>query len=119
MRLKLRQTDILFSRYIRKRAGWHCERCGKGYEEGDRGLHASHYFSRKNENTRFCPLNVFSHCFGCHQHLGSNPEEFRDWVIKKIGQKEYDKLKLRAHLTKKRDDKQDLLYIKELIKNEV
>ena len=42
------------------------------------------------------PDNVFLHCYGCHQYLGSRPSEFREWVIDKIGEGRYELLQQRA-----------------------
>lgn len=35
---------------------------------------------------RYDPLNAFAHCFFCHQHLGGNPELFRDWALEQLGE---------------------------------
>src|SRR5690349_13419351 len=66
--------DYWFSLCVRQRANWHCECCGNYYEPwigkngepANPGLHCSHYIGRANYATRFEPLNVFAHCYGCH-----------------------------------------------------
>ncbi len=35
---------------------------------------------------RWAKDNAFAMCFGCHQKLGSNPDDFREWVSAKIGE---------------------------------
>ena len=93
MAVKINPADKWFSKCVREAADWKCECCGKQYEEGTSGLHCSHYFGRKNYSVRFCGgggnegvTNAFSHCFGCHQKLGSNPYDFTKWVTDTIGE---------------------------------
>ena len=73
-------ADTWFSRCVRERAGWRCESCGKQYNEGDTGLHCSHFIGRGNWAVRFEPLNAFAHCFGCHMKFEGNPNMFVEWV---------------------------------------
>lgn len=40
------KADLIFSDYIRKRANYCCERCGKHYPPKTNGLQCSHNFSR-------------------------------------------------------------------------
>jgi len=54
-KIKIRKADSLFSNYIRRRADWKCEACGKDYLTNKQGLHCSHYWGRGRENTRFDP----------------------------------------------------------------
>ena len=93
-RLKIRADDTAFSLCVRERSGWRCERCGNQFQIGQaRGLDCSHYFSRKAYSTRHHPLNAFAHCRGCHQHLGSNPELFREHYIEVLGEENLETLK--------------------------
>lgn len=117
--IKPRKTDTLFSTYIRTKRGWRCERCGRlGKYEGQTlyKMEASHYFSRRFENTRFDEDNVRCLCFTCHQRMGGHTREEKSeydlWMQELLGPTGYKQLKLRANLYKKRDDKQDLMYIK-------
>lgn len=86
MSIKITPADRWFSMCIREAADWTCECCGKKYEERSMGLHCSHYFGRRNKALRFCPDNAFAHCFGCHQKLGSNPDDFQRWMLNKVGE---------------------------------
>lgn len=120
--MKLRQSDIVFSKYIRLR-DFGCVRCGTPVRLNNEGLpvshHASHYFGRGRENTRFDPENVDCLCHGCHKIWGSDDKEgYRNFKINQLGQKEYDLLTLRANQHKKRDDKMDLLQAKLLLDEE-
>ena len=103
--------DIGFSLLIRNRSNWRCEACGD-YLGGNRSsLHASHFHSRRKQSTRYDPQNVFAHCFTCHQKLGENRHKFRAWVKTKLGDIEYELLRLRANEIVKRTaaDKKELL----------
>ncbi len=97
MKLRIDALDQLFSLYIRARAGWKCERCGKYYPEGDRqGLDCSHFVGRAHKGTRWAEDNAAAHCRGCHQHLGANPILFVDWIINHMGGQRYALLRARA-----------------------
>ena len=66
-KLKRTEADRLFSIYIRARADWTCERCGRIFYGSRRFLDCSHFFSRSNRSTRFDPRNAASLCRSCHQ----------------------------------------------------
>jgi len=90
--MKITPADHWLSMCVKERAEWKCERCGTQYHYPAYGLDCSHYFSRTNKAVRHEPLNVFSHCRGCHQYLGDNPHIFREWVMNKLGIYNYDTL---------------------------
>ncbi len=107
MGLKITPLDNAFSLLIRERADYTCERCHREYPNrdfpgGSPGLHASHYWGRANQSTRFCGMNVFAHCYGCHSYLGGRPHEFKSWIFEVIGELNYDELTLRANEVCKR-----------------
>ena len=112
---KLRKSDTLFSLYLRKKRGYKSDLSGRFYSEG-KGLQVSHFHGRRNENTRFDEENCDILSFFEHQHFEENPHEYQLWKMKQLGQRKYDNLTLRSNLYKKRDDVQDFLYVKELIK---
>ena len=120
--IKRRKSDIDFSNYIREKAGWKCEYCGRVCKIGDlkiAQLEASHYFSRSHENTRFDICNVYSMCSSCHKRLGGHRSdekgEYDVWVKERL-KDGYTLLKIRSSLYKKRDDVLDLMYVRELVK---
>jgi hypothetical protein len=86
------------------------------YEVGDKGLHNSHFYGRANENTRFEPDNCDALCHGCHRYFTANPEFYRTWKLKQLGQKRYDTLMLQAHTYKKKDRKMELIIWTEALK---
>lgn len=85
--VKLRAADQWFSKCIRERAAWHCERCGSYFPPGSgrAGLHCSHFYGRGSWATRFNPDNCFSICYGCHAFLGANPAIHRAFYVEKNG----------------------------------
>jgi len=119
MKVKLRPTDKLFSKYIRKRDNYTCQRCRTVYPNGGRGLHCSHYWGRGRENTRFDPENCIALCFGCH-HIwgGDGRDEYTEYMQNKLGDERFEHLRIRAHIYKRRDDALDMIAIKELLKEE-
>lgn len=98
--IKITSADRWFSKCVRERANWTCERCYRKTPDDKRmGLHCSHYISRANWSTRFDPDNAFAHCYGCHQFLSSHPSDFREWVIQRIGSILHDRLVANARKT--------------------
>ena len=107
----------MFSKYIRSRDNYTCQRCGKVHPGGGRGLHCSHYWGRGRENTRFDPEDCIALCYGCHRIWGGDERsDYTAFMRRKLGDTGYDLLDIRAHTYKKRDDKLDEIIIKELLK---
>lgn len=96
MAIKRTPADDAFSKCIRESVAYMCERCGSVHTPSSQGLHASHYHTRGNWSVRFDPDNVSAHCYGCHQHLGSHPAEFKVWMRNKLGEARFDWLELRS-----------------------
>lgn len=85
-KIKRLPADDAFSKCVRERSDWRCEVCGTEYEPGSQGLHCSHYFGRRAYGVRFDPDNAFAHCFGCHQKMGANPDDFTRWATEQLGE---------------------------------
>lgn len=118
MKLQIRKADTLFRKYLLGLRNYTCARCGRRYpEDGCRGLHVSHYWGRSRENTRYDLDNCDLLCFGCHQLWGHGDQrgEYTNYMTKKLGQKGYDLLQVRAYTYKKRDDKLDEVILRELL----
>lgn len=107
MKIKIRKVDTLFSNQVRERANWKFESCHKDYRNNRQGLHCSHYFGRGRENTRFDFDNCMALCMYCHLQLGHGDrrEEYTELMIKRLGNKGFKNLKIRAYQFKKKDDK--------------
>ena len=101
--VKATKWDKVFSKYIRARDNWTCQRCGKSHPQNSQGLHCSHYVGRGNYSTRFDEDNCEALCYGCHRHLGSNPSQHRSHKIEKLGKIQFRKLMQKSRqLTKRR-----------------
>ena len=115
--MKLDKADVTFSKYIRTRDKWKCQRCKTQYESPTMGLHNSHYFGRGKESTRFDPENCDALCFKCHIEWGSaNREEYRRFKINQLGEKKFRDLEIRAETLIKKDRKVSYLIATQLLK---
>jgi len=118
-KIKLRKTDRLYTEYLRRKYDYICQRCGRGYSPDNcRNLGVSHYWGRWHENTRFDDDNCVPICtLPCHRLWGGEERpEYKEFMVNRLGQKGYDLLELRKHIRKKRDDKADLIILKEMLK---
>lgn len=97
MKLKMTPADKLFSRCVRERANWACERCGNTPDP--QGLHCSHYIGRGNWSVRFDPDNAFAHCYGCHMKLGADKHMFEEHYLEVFGMKTLDAILRRKENT--------------------
>lgn len=95
--VKIKAADRYFSRCVRERADWRCERCGAQHQPGSQGLHCSHFHGRGKWGLRFHPDNAFSLCYGCHSYVGSHPSEHTLFVEQKIGRGRVDMLQEMAN----------------------
>ena len=87
-----KDLDKLWSAVVRKRWGNYCAGCGKP------GNQAHHFFHRAaGSYARWSAENGILLCFGCHirkVHQRGDVEPIREALIKKIGQEEFDRLKV-------------------------
>lgn len=91
--IKIDVRDTLFSKLVRERAGWKCERCGQQFrppeKDGDNshlsGLHCAHIClgGRRQNSTRFWPWGSISACYGCHSFIDANRME-KEIVARRI-----------------------------------
>jgi len=93
--IKLNPLDILFSRYIRAKAGYTCEFCGRK-PANRQGLHCSHFIGRRYQNTRFLETNCACLCFTCHNYMHDFPSVHREFFIKRIGSDKLEQLEIIA-----------------------
>jgi len=117
-KVKLRTTDRLWTKYRRIRCEFTCQYCGRVYPEDNcRNLGVSHYHGRAHENVRFDEENTPCLCsIPCHTYFDTHKTEYRDWMLKRLGQERFDMLQLKAHIHKDRDDKSDAIIIRQMIK---
>ena len=94
---KIFPSDREWSKYIRTRDMWTCQRCSKQYDPPTSALHCSHFWSRGNWSVRFDEDNCEALCYGCHSYLGGNPVEFHKYYLEKLGQERFDALEQRKN----------------------
>ena len=120
MNIRLDPADKVFSQYIRLRDG-KCQRCRSlvivNLKTGLPISHQnSHFFGRGKESTRFDPDNCCCLCMACHRLWGSDErEDYRAYMVKKLGQRGFDALTIRANQTVKKDRKMSLIQAKLLL----
>lgn len=92
------KLDKVFSLYIRLRDAmpngyFRCISCGeiKPFDQADCG----HYFSRTHLATRFDERNCHAECRYCNRFKADHLDGYRENLIRKIGQREFDLLRLR------------------------
>jgi len=122
MKIKLRKADKLFTQVVRLKFEYTCQKCGKEYNPYNKGklrnLGVSHYYGRSRENTRFDMDNVTLLCnFPCHRKWeGEEREDYKKYMIDRLGQEGFDLLTVRANTYKKRDDKMNEIILTEWLK---
>lgn len=106
------KLDKLVSLIVREKAGWKCERCNKQYVPPTKALHCSHYFSRRHIGTRFSLLNLCALCYGCHKRWeGMKQDEYRDFMIERIGEDVLDMLEdLKNSVIKVSDEDLEIIH---------
>lgn len=94
--------DSEFSKFIRSRDSFTCQRCDREFPRNAFGLHASHFIGRAHRATRWDPDNVDAMCNGCHQYLETHKATYyRDWKLNQLGKQRFDQLILRGNTVKK------------------
>ena len=76
--IKITPADAAFSKCVRARAGWACERCGAYHGPGSRGLGCSHHHGRGAWAIRLDPLNAEALCTACHFLVGGTEERRKE-----------------------------------------
>jgi hypothetical protein len=96
----LKEAQTIFNQYINLRdKELPCVSCGKPIKGR---VNASHFWNANNHhNVRFDEDNVHSSCITCNQFLSGNLLEYRTRLCSKIGQKRFDELEAKRHVTKK------------------
>ncbi len=98
--MRISPLDILFSKYIKLKAGEKCEYCGATNKQ----LHCHHgVVGRRYVNTRYEEDNCACLCVGCHYLLGDFPKINNDFFIKRIGTKRAEELEIIARTYRKMD----------------
>jgi hypothetical protein len=119
--VKLRPVDTLYTKYIRLLYNYTCQKCGRYYpSDGNlRNLGVSHFFGRAKESTRFDDDNVTLLCnMPCHQEWEHQKKEgeYKDYMLKRLGQQGFDLLELKSNQTGGKDDAMNKIIINQKIK---
>lgn len=110
---KIRLADAQVSRLVRDMAGQRCERCHRSSDQVQ--LTCSHFYGRRHESTRMDLENLASLCVGCHQYFeGEKNGDYLEWMIRRLGQRRFDALKVRAMSYGKKDDTMAKIRIAEI-----
>ena len=117
-KIKRRGTDRLWTQYKKITEKYTCQKCGRQYAvDNCRNLGVSHYHGRGHENVRFDEENTPCLCnIPCHEYFDTHKTEYAAFMRQRLGDERYDLLALRAHIYKARDDKSDVIIIKQLLK---
>ena len=91
--IKRTKYDIVFSKYVRARARYCCQRCGRQYADNSAGLHCSHYHGRRIWATRLHPINCLALCYGCHSYVSTHRDEYDRLMKNNFTKDELDDLK--------------------------
>jgi 5-methylcytosine-specific restriction endonuclease McrA len=110
MKIRIDKRDTVFSKLIRLRARYNCEKCGRYFPFGH-GLQCAHIFSRRHQSTRHDPDNAIALCFTDHQYFGEHPTLFAAWVKNHLGEVRYAELEKRhAKVLKRTKADSEALY---------
>lgn len=92
----LKDLQKVFNQFIRLRdKDLPCISCGR-YHQGQ--WHAGHYRSRgAYPELRFDEQNVHKQCSVCNNHKSGNTTEYRINLVRKIGEKEVERLEMKNH----------------------
>lgn len=112
LRVKIDKLDELFSRYIRLRDNYTCQRCGVKSQH----VQCAHFHGRANKATRYDESNSTTLCFYCHQYFHGHPLEFVEWTKKRLGEREFDMLNARMRIITKPDKKAITIYLQQKIR---
>lgn len=108
--IKRGPADEAFSKCVRERAGYCCERCGRQYDASSTGLHCSHNFSRRRRTIRWCGDNGLALCYSCHEWFGGNPADSGAWLRAKLGDGALDILreKMNSRVKVSKDEEKEI-----------
>jgi hypothetical protein len=91
-------TDAVFSDLIREAYDWTCAYSGLVFpDRKGRDVHASHFWSRQFNSTRWFPDNACCLSAAAHDYLGKHPDEHTDFFRKLLGPVRYEALKARKN----------------------
>lgn len=97
--MKRDATDAIFSDLIREAYDWTCARCGRQFpDRKGKDVHASHFYSRQFNSTRWFVDNAVCLCATCHDHVGKHPDDHVSLIRMVLGETRYEWLQQRKRL---------------------
>ena len=91
LRPNKKQADDLFREIVNKKYNSICVNCNSKYHP-----QVAHLISRGYYTVRWDINNAVILCSSCHVKFTFKPLQWEQWIIKRIGQFEYDNLKRKA-----------------------
>lgn len=92
--IKRDSLDAIFSDVIRESHDWTCVNCNREFpERKGQDIHASHFYSRQFNATRWFPDNAVALCGRCHDFVGKHPDAHTDLIRSLLGAVRYQCLK--------------------------
>lgn len=96
--IKRTSLDAVVSDLIREAFDWTCAHCSRAFpDRKGRDIHASHFYSRQFNSTRFYPDNLTALCATCHDYLGKHPDDHADFIRRLLGPVRYEWLRERKN----------------------
>jgi len=86
LKIKKKKHDIIFSKLVRLRTNWHCEKCGVNKVSETHTLDCAHIMGRRHVGLRWHPQNALSLCRSCHLFFTEHPFDFADWCRDYLGE---------------------------------
>jgi 5-methylcytosine-specific restriction endonuclease McrA len=116
----VKELDEVMSKLCKKIGNYTCIRCKKQYPENSKQLTTSHFWSRKSMGARFELENLDVACYPCHMFQLEKDKQgwYRDYMIKKLGQRGYDYLEVKARSITK-FSRSDLEFMIDLAKSDL
>ena len=115
---RIEKLDDLWSRVVRTRDGFHCQK--EGCNGHGKYMHAAHINTRNNKKLRWNIRNGITLCYHHHIVWGhSEPNEFDKWIKDKIGDDLYNELNEISKIRPKPIDDKFLDNIEKLLKSQL
>lgn len=99
--MKYDAADRKWSRAVRERDAYTCQRCGAVHAPNSQGLHGAHIFGRGKLAVRHDVENGIALCYGCHRFIDGHKEEKELLARALLGDERYEALELRSRRLKK------------------
>lgn len=101
-RYQKQTLDGLWSKIVRLRDHFTCQRCGAVHKSNSKGLHAHHILTKGSHgfSTRWSIENGVAVCYGCHMLLQGNPDENEKFAREELNL-DYDNMKFIGKTTVK------------------